>query len=384
MPESQHYERTVTYLRTLQAEHYNGRSSSYIDDWLPADHPEQTKVRRQWDEQWKQMMNSRPTELQDPSSYMILSFATEAIKKAAQRLEYVVEDRAVPVFGSVASGVLNACITRVPDGQPLLIFEDGLLGFKHLAISNLVAGLPTMQYQDQTLCDIDYGRAKNYLQSNGQSIQDTLELYDAYLVRGSPWFVRSGNLVLRDFARWAQAAPVSYAMTLFIVGHEWGHLLLGHLAEGYASKPPVAVAGGPDWPPEHWDEFAADRLGCRLAADAMIAEGFVVPDTELVSLCSAMVGAQLFFVYMDTIERSLSILKTGRDTVLHSPTHPASYLRLDCIRDWLARSTFERTGKYIQEYVDHWLQTADLHLAAVRKHMLEGYARGTRPALMFR
>jgi hypothetical protein len=116
-----------------------------------------------------------------------------------------------------------------------------------------------------------------------------------------------------------------YATELFIMGHEYGHILSGHFSDR-SSKVHSALPGddvnefGTSWQ----QEFQADNRGAELMSAALQIREYPFQ--------MSFVGADFFFICAMLVERGLSILNTGIDTVPDgndtSTTHPPAGLRL--------------------------------------------------------
>jgi Zn-dependent protease with chaperone function len=111
------------------------------------------------------------------------------------------------------------------------------------------------------------------------------------------------------------ASALSNVQSAFVIGHELGHVLLGHLRE-------YRVAGPPEHP--HEMEFAADLRGAELVLNGYGYSRGVIADRDA-ELGQA--GIDMFFTYMIFMEAVL-----GRREDEFS-SHPSSKDRRQKLRD---------------------------------------------------
>lgn len=158
-------------------------------------------------------------------------------------------------------------------------------------------------------------------------------------------------------------------MELFVLGHEYGHVMAEHVADRKGPRRMLGTDGADvtevtevAW---KWEQEAvADLIGWNLCLGAMSGDyGPSLPHA----------GVELFFSACEVLERAVPLLVTGANAPRPaSPTHPPTELRRDLVRGHAKERLNEgaapllQLGTAIQEIVDVlWEQTApvilDLH-----------------------
>ena len=106
------------------------------------------------------------------------------------------------------------------------------------------------------------------------------------------------------------------AWSFFFLGHEYGHIVRGHL--DYPNHSPIALNGKVNIQElEHsWSrELAADEIGVHLSTVAMHYGRQLSP-------AFGAAGAELFLSTLNVMERAVSILRCGDDSALRLDSHP--------------------------------------------------------------
>lgn len=94
----------------------------------------------------------------------------------------------------------------------------------------------------------------------------------------------------------------------------------------------------------YWkQEFEADAIGTRLMIHAMQKSGM--------DLSMSYWGADFFFSCHEIIERSISILHTGKEENINIGSHPPIHLRRKNLRDILTSSLPEDVSKGLIKFV---------------------------------
>ncbi|MER5974317.1 hypothetical protein ABT112_32195 [Streptomyces sp. NPDC002055] len=294
------------------------------------------------------------------------------IHKLADTLERHIQPPFVrPTLGTLATGEINAITLLVPGSDAhLVVFEDQLLNFANLFSKAVALALPFRSAEDGMLqFSFDMDEVRRHIAESPEAVQRFREVVFAYLLDGEPgrapqYFASAevGGLasILRD------------GLELFVLGHEYGHVLGGHLADGSAPRRLLGTAS-PDVAEATWsweNEHIADLIGWHLAVSAMTEQGYDV------ALSHA--GVELFFSAYEVLNRALALLIRGVDTVGTSTTHPPAGDRRQLLRINLQQNAAEHAestiglGSGIQEIVDTlWNSTAPL--------VLEMHRRGERP-----
>jgi Zn-dependent protease with chaperone function len=114
------------------------------------------------------------------------------------------------------------------------------------------------------------------------------------------------------------------AVNLFVVGHEYGHLIRGDLDHGAAARHVLPGAIVAEEISHSWRaEFAADEIGLRLSAIAL-------NQLEVV-----LAGATVFLSGVGVMDRAVSLLRTGDENAQRIGSHPPSTARVIRLRQYL-------------------------------------------------
>jgi hypothetical protein len=115
------------------------------------------------------------------------------------------------------------------------------------------------------------------------------------------------------------------SMMLFVMGHEYGHIIEGHLSDSHVTC--VNENDRAQKVLQNWRrEFDADAKGLELMAAAMNTEGY--------DIANSYWGADFFFSCMDVVEQSISILRIGEVNKYSSASdsHPTAWMRREKLR----------------------------------------------------
>jgi hypothetical protein len=271
-----------------------------------------------------------------------------------------------PVLGFLATGEINAVTLLAPGSRThLVVFEDELLDFTDRFSKAVAMAAPIEGREGEKVSfSLDLDEVRHHLQHSPDAVHHFREVVLAYLLEGRP-----SAAPHRELPRGPHklAAILNDGMELFVLGHEYGHALSGHLTDQTA---PRRMPGGDTDVTEvtwKWDqEHAADVIGWTMCWQAM---------SEDHDLALAHAGVELFFCASEVLERALPLLMTGRnDPRPASLTHPPTASRRDFMREWLKDGLKEGAepalwlGSVIQEIVNVlWEHTAPAILALHRQ-----------------
>lgn len=167
-----------------------------------------------------------PIEEQNRSTYAIISRHSDNINKVMKENNIHISNDIV--VGTLPINELNAFVYPFPNGQILLVLNDGLIQFIYL-MGRVVASFFTKKDEDKETLTFDFDKEiilenlKNNKDGHNKFIE-TLFLYFAYddMDISSIYFEKDENKglsgVLYDNAE------------LFVVAHEYSHILLDHLS----------------------------------------------------------------------------------------------------------------------------------------------------------
>lgn len=265
--------------------------------------------------------NDLPTIYEDRGLYTILFNFIEEIELAAKDLSFDLPMR--PLTGTLPSGKVNAMAIKVPDNNEfILVFERELFTFANLIAKIVAQSVPLTEEDNGGLgFSVRKEEVNNYLKSHQEVSNRFNELILAYILHGlpsaaPPYLLDKNPMVLTNVFR--------NSLELFVVGHEYSHILLGHVQNGRMMMNNIQDLEVNEiifnWENEH----QADMLGLILMLNCMKKRGF--------DLAISYAGADIFFSSVDIIEKSVSILKTGSEINIRNHTHPPSSQRREFLR----------------------------------------------------
>ncbi len=286
------------------------------------------------------------------------------IQTLADEIERPVEGLPRPILGTLATGEINAITLKVPGStNHVVAIEDQLFPFALLFSKAVALAIPVINSTTEGGFDFHIGmtQVRGHLKENPEAVQRFQEVILAYILDGKPGkaprYTPPSHVI-------SLASPMIMGLELFVLGHEYGHIMAGHLADGAA---PRRLRGTEDvdvteisW---SWQqELDADAVGWTLSMAAMIHQGSEPPATQA--------GIELFFSACEILEKALSVLTTGEvDRVRRPTSHPHPRLRRDTLRESISNIQEEEVerakeiGECIAEVVEElWRHTEPLIL----------------------
>lgn len=205
-------------------------------------------------------------------------------------------------LGQIAIGVLptksiNAWVAPVPFGGEVIGFDFGTMSFL-IALNKVLLSRITILGFEPTM---EYEVAARRARSIVKSFAGTDDL--------PRWPVSPRRLLI--------ASALSNVQTAFVVGHELGHVLLGHMKEPYFNEFRVAQL--------QEMEFRADERGAELALASFRRTHDPVSGTGDTTLAQA--GVDIFTTYMIFMSRVL-----GGPVGTHTSSHPPWEARRERLR----------------------------------------------------
>lgn len=251
-----------------------------------------------------------PTGYEDPQTYLELAILTDQIETGIQRT-FGKDLIPRPVFGTLPTGEVDASV-RQESGGYLVAFDSGLFKFADHLSGILALSLP-LEGQKGTWFKFSTDRdaIRRHLDSNPAVVARLQTIVRAYVVGGAPALTAAPDAPrLRE--PFEQIARNLYrGMLLFVLGHEYGHIVTIH----------QRLSPGDKLPPQ-WDrEVAADGWGVLLSMAAS--------DGATRNAAATIWGMKVFLTCYELIERSVATLATGTETSRrHGQSHPPTELRL--------------------------------------------------------
>jgi hypothetical protein len=289
----------------------------------------------------KQWQLNLPTQYESPFNYAILRALVEQIEAAARDFSYILPAR--PVFGSLPSDQINARAIAVPSSEEyLVVFEQELFIFA-MRLSKVVArAIPFEEVKGGSyvfrLLKTEAEIAK-HLSENPVVLQRFRDALTPYLIEDK--LLRSGIQSALRYSvdqPYGQAAKVLLdAMELFILGHEYGHLIKHHFSQGTRTASLLGEQSVEELIYNLEQEIEADLLGLQLMLRAM--------QKRKIDITLSFWGADFFFCSIEVIARAVALRRTGDENALSWGSHPPPHVRRELLKQALRNSAPEKTAK---------------------------------------
>ncbi|HTA14794.1 MAG TPA: hypothetical protein VK781_08060 [Solirubrobacteraceae bacterium] len=315
----------------------------------------------------------RSTPYEDPSLFWLVDSLATGIEESAKEMKLVLSQR--PVFGVLPLRQMNALTVRVPSSDDYVIaFQYGVFGFMNLATKAFAASLPSTEQGDRYGFKTDANDVRNHLAADSTPLRRMSDFLAAYVYAGDPhaaeqYFLPGPPQHLAEILRVGAES--------FVVGHEYGHIVAGHLNPDRLI-PPGGTHNEIDMLPRAWqDEFEADFLGMALTAQTMARRDFDL------ALCYA--GVDLAFTAIELAERALAVARNGDASARQtSDTHPPASMRRDMARIGLTNLT--RNSDQVESargLADALEMIGELMWERIEPFFLDMHRRGQRPSLVW-
>src|SRR6266581_1222682 len=175
---------------------------------------------------------------EDPSFYSIVEHLTIDLNEGA-RMRGLVPAR-WPVIGTLDTGRVNAVTVRVPGTMECVIFlERQLLAFANLFSKAIARALPIKQVPEGIAFGFGVSDVVAHVRSDWSTAARLGDLLIAYVATGLPmhaqqYFCEPSHVKIASYFR--------HSMELFVLGHEYAHVMLGDMADA-GTKPGLIAVG---------------------------------------------------------------------------------------------------------------------------------------------
>jgi len=264
----------------------------------------------------------RQTPYSDPGLDFMRSHVEDRVRSAVHELGFSVKHN--PTIGALPVGFLNAKVVRVPGTEdPLIIVNDEVFRLPYGISKTVMQAIDFKvvdQHYVQTLTDPD--EISKYLDTHPDIVRNFEFVILEYLHQESHVLDEPVSL---DTDLGYVMSQLYYgladAVEIFIFSHEYAHLVLGH---SFQRRQPLNLAGdnssaiSADETVYSWkQELEADAYGF-LILDSVLKHDAIARgkgDWQADPLYPFFVSApSFFFLSMELVERSKTILETGKAT----------------------------------------------------------------------
>jgi hypothetical protein len=264
-----------------------------------------------------------PTAYENRHDYMIMLGLAESIKKAAGTLIKVAPEW--PLIATLPSCQVNAMAVRVPGcNEYVIFFESQLTTFTLLLSKVVVQAIPLREVDSAGSYNYSVKREDiiHHIEANEEVRRRFFELVWAYAAFGMPalapqYILGSSYVELSDL--------LCESMELFAFGHEYSHIVFGHLDAPEAARQRLLNAPADEIVYSWIQEHLADVLGVRLSCLAMM-------ESRKVDAALSFWGADLFFSALELMDKAVSLLRHGDENVQQLGSHPPSGERRAILR----------------------------------------------------
>ncbi|HEX5120528.1 MAG TPA: hypothetical protein VFW65_35565 [Pseudonocardiaceae bacterium] len=228
-----------------------------------------------------------------------------------------------PLIGHLSTGQLNAVSMRVPgrDKTYLVLIEDQLPAFAR-QISQVVAwAMPRDSSTGATSFKIDRDNPTRQINAVPEIAAWFADIVVTYAATGQA-SLREHSLPPghRELAR-----ILDLSLMYFVLGHEYAHVMLGHLDTTPVRKGVLPVTDVEVLKYSWRQESQADLFGTILSINARTA-------AHQVDFGTSFLGVSLFFDALEVMDRAVALLQTGNEHARQLGSHPLPGLRKQALR----------------------------------------------------
>lgn len=252
-------------------------------------------------------------------------------KTAAQSIKDGLDVGQRPLVSHLTTGQLNAVSMRVPGGSEayLVLFEDQMQHFAHQISHMLAWTIPCDGPADTN--------GKVHFKLNMRDIAERIEAVPEL----AEWFadIVVTYAVTSEIGLRYNPLPPGYnnfasqldnSLQYFVLGHEYAHIVFGHLHTAASRKGILPVTEAEALVYSWRQEIDADFLGAILALQASV-------NYDKANRGIALMGITLFFDALDVMDRAVALLQTGDENALQLGSHPPSDLRKQRLYESLSK-----------------------------------------------
>lgn len=282
---------------------------------------------------------------------IVLAAQALGVKKPAQNI----------IVASLRTEQVNAVAMRIKaTGEFIIAFESQLFSFLNRFTKILTQALPRKDDTDDHFAfSILRKDVEEYVKENRAILFLFVDLMLSYVVKGTVEKAQNFSL---EYPNYINGTHLLNAVELFIIAHEYSHIVRGHLNNGGNDEVELCNIQAEQFTRKWEQEFEADTVGLFFTIKSLINRGFQ-PDFDLV-------GADLFFILQEMVAKAKSIVRYGSEEVTeYSKSHPPALARRENLRK-----------AYRMSYNQEQLESAE-YLPNALNEILDYLWEETRPYL---
>jgi len=208
-----------------------------------------------------------------------------------------------PKFGTIHFGDINARTYPCDNNEQLIVFEVELTTFCYLLCKIIVQLFPVYDSASSNTL-VDY---EKIIDEKIAKTPDTIKRFNELIIA----FVTTGRAtkappyeIKPQYNNFL--ANLSLAMEVFVMAHEYSHILIGHTEKKNQEK--KSELKNIEYIRFSWNqEYEADHLALSLALEGLHNIGYKI---DFVNYC----GAETFFSGLEILDRANCIVNSGDDT----------------------------------------------------------------------
>jgi hypothetical protein len=290
-----------------------------------------------------------PTPYENPFVYSMMTAMAKDIEEAAVTL-FSHELKTRPLMGTLPLGKAGASAIRIPfTGELIIVIHQGLFAFVNLLGKVVAAAIPSAGSTERGTFDYALDQVDKTIEDNPVILERFIDILKSYLIEGRP-HTRGQYVLVQPNRTWC--VILLQSAELFVLGHEYGHIIKGHFDQQGLQTPSVGSAPIAEILLSWAQEFEADVTGASLAVTAMKRRDY--------ELAFGYSGADFFCTAADIVMRALGVLQRGTEDAPESETHPPWLDRRTTLRRALelgVGAANARIPLYVATTVDHILTT---------------------------
>ncbi|MFH8769622.1 hypothetical protein ACIF83_07170 [Streptomyces sp. NPDC085866] len=283
-----------------------------------------------------------------------------------------------PLISHLRTGQLNAVSMRVPGrhGAHLVLVEDQMPLFASKLSKAVAWSFPYGPAAAEGLIDVRWNLAAavERIETVPEVAERFTDIVVAYAVSGR---VGDAGHHLLPPGPFNLAGMLRDALEYFVIGHEYAHIISGHLNSAVRRKGVLPVEEAEVLAYSWGQEFDADLIGMVLSLNAGI-------EHDNRDLWVGFLGVSLFFDALDVMDRAVALLQTGDEHARQLGSHPPSDLRKQRLRAVLPQMADADRVRMTLELADIQGQIIGELWARTRPALLSLHRRGVPTARSWR
>ena len=257
-----------------------------------------------------------PSEFQNYNSYKLIKSLSDDLIPSIEKCGYHLKE--IPIIASTQTFQFNAMAIGAHRGsKPLILFDDEAFTCCHLISKIFTNSLG----EGEDNIRVDYDGLTRHLNQHPEIDIKFRELIQASYKRESFHTIQAFPFITKELLRYYNV--VTNSMEYFLLGHEFGHIIKGHLENKNFMN--ASSTGHFELIPSWEKEYEADYVGLRLALTTL-QNGNSPPQFHLI-------GIDILYTYLQIIDEYSALLK-DQDELFYSfkRTHPPPSVRRDKLR----------------------------------------------------